>query len=818
MAGLAAQGYDPQDVQAWLGRRKDQAPRSWLRDQKTADPYDVAQAFWELQRGLQLRSRSMSVGAIKAMTTKGGTRRIGFGLRGLEVLGYDSKEVHEWLLGRTNLKAVPLTKQASSERANADAHGLAQHLQHPDREAVKRALAAFLKEGGQKRIERALSQLEAMGYSGLELHSWLDGKSQSPPSQRMASKTTSSGNLSFQATHKQDAHSSGTRSEKEAPAQVRLPTAEGAPAKLPIKDASRNIEARSGEATPTLATHDAGNTMTLATRDAKEIGHYVESSDRRGLQRFFKSLLGHGGRSEIEKALAGLHEIGYDPAAVHMWLAKGGAVPHWSNPKADPLNAPVSPSDNSKKTLAGVDGQRAQSTPQTNHPGSENGSPAQVKLPVAEGAPAKLPIKDASKNVEVRSQEKTPPSATHDAGNINHDNRNSVAHSSGDTMALAMRDAKEIGHYVESSDRRGLQRFFKSLLGHGGRSEIEKALAGLREVGYDPAAVHAWLAKGGAVPVKESPTAATHDAEQIQQYIKNSDRPGLQRFLKSFLSHGGRARLEKALEGVKKLGYDPASLHTWLAKGGEVLHVSTPKRNSRDDATSTSHTSKNIPVSAGRTLKNAPTKHNDFASNNRSPEKSQAVGPVSARVELVKTAAPRATKKMDAPSHKAKPNSGEETHTEQHMKLEYRQFTKGDSVHVVGPVQVGPVEVKDAELAEPRDKPNALSDKPKITITKTTKSVRRPAQAKETPQREEQVPLDKSSYIGSNRLMDVNVVRVNHYQVSVKPKKENDHAAARGAKETAPRHTKVNDFEKREVRLKVRKINDMKRPPAKQPK
>lgn len=738
LAGLAAQGYDPQDVQAWLGRRKDQVPRSWLRDQKTIGPHDIAEGFWELQKGLQMRSRSISVGAIQMMTAKGGTRRIESGLRGLEVLGYDSKEIHGWLLGGTDQGAAPLTKQASLERAKSDAHDLAQQLQKPNRETVKHSLAAVLNDGGQKRVEAAFSQLEVMGYNGLELHNWLNGKSQNPPSQSMPSKTTSTGNLSVQATHKQDAHTSGTRSEKETAAQVKLPptAAEIALSKL-INKLPKSFSVRSGEETPTSATHDAGttnteiknsvalsstNSTTLAIHDAEEIGRYVGSSDRRGLQRFFKSLLGHGGKPRVETALAGLREVGYDPAAVHMWLSKGGTAPHWSKPKADPLNVPVSPSATSKpKTSSGVDGPRAQSTPQRNNVS---------RLPVVEGAPAKLPINETSK----------------------------------ETITLATRDATEISHYLDSSDRQGLQRFFKSLLGHGGKPEIEKALAGLRELGYDPAAVHTWLSKGGAVPIKadptpakavpdkaapvspsslgnsapqlaklpieeESPTSATHDAEEIQHYIKSSDRAGLQRLLNSFIGHGGRSRVVEALEDVKKLGYDPTSLHTWLAKAGEVPQASIPERNSENDETS----------APGGQLDEAKlkTKRNDVAFRMRS-ETSQA------KAHAV----------------------GEGAHIQQQVKLEYRQLTNGDSVHVVGPIQVGPLEVNDAQPEGPRDKPNAPSDRPKVSITK---SVRLPVQAKTKPEREEQVPHDMSSSVGPNRFMDVNVVRVNRYQVYVKP-------------------------------------------------
>merc|ERR1712014_549505 len=89
-----------------------------------------------------------------------------------------------------------------------------------------------------------------------------------------------------------------------------------------------------------------------------------------------------------------------------------------------------------------------------------------------------------------------------------------------------------------------------------------------------------------------------HDAEEIQHYIHNSDRQGLQHFFKSFLDHGGQSRVEKALESIKKSGYDPASMHRWLVKGGEVPHAPEPKRNSRHDATSASGTAKKSLISA----------------------------------------------------------------------------------------------------------------------------------------------------------------------------------------------------------------------------
>ena len=538
----AGGGPEPAAVQKWLsGGPFPSQSRSDLADQ-SAHLADL-ERFKALVR--QTRDSLPSLARLSLSSIqRSGDQHVVHALRGLQVLGYDIRQLKGWLDGKSGLG------RADTDHAVgvlSDFAQLTRAAQGRNLQQAKDVLTGIVRAGGKNRMEEVLGCFSATGDYQTLLQ-WVAGD---------AGATGATGATGARA-HESFASlvrglEGGDRGAVmhafaemlRAGGKASLSTNLAKLQKLGYDiDAVKRWYKSEGETlapTPTRAAH--ASTVSKQARpdqdDAKLLLHMVQAENAKGLKATISNLFKHGGEPRIESALAILQSWGYDPQDVQL-LAAG-----------KPLR---------KKPI------------QITLPGNTLGSLARRD--------SHYLSKRESSNVSMQPGSRMSTSQKPEV--INKSWPTDHAHS-----PQNMSDSEMLMLFLHSAKRDDATHFMIHMFQAGGAARVEEALAGVTRWGYDPERFQDWIAGGleklvSAVSPNPRPLARTdakaelpaEDLEgkraQLLESVKLEHREEALKELAGMLKHGGQPEVDEAFRELQSAGYDSAVVEGWLSGKGSL--------------------------------------------------------------------------------------------------------------------------------------------------------------------------------------------------------------------------------------------------------
>jgi len=595
LALLATQGVDPNMLQEWMSRHTSTIPKSLRLTRKAAEL--LLDDFQNLLTAIKSRDPASTKKQIVAIASRGGQELIARNLRGLEVLGYNPKELQEWM--QNPLRTLSETTGPLIVESSWNMFLLIKAIQSANKSDVKRVLAKTL-EGGQVEMKQVLERFACTGYDYASLLHWVqsddgmqmtEGLQEEPKPKPELSRITGQdklpkpgGNLTQTmgtqlentlgrldpknfAVLTQGLENSNWAAVKDALAvfstvgqlpkvfqklrsmhydleAIKLWYQSGGSYKLQPQDSTqaRSPSSQLGSVV-SVKPIQSGYTVNAASEDANAkdtlmLARGVVDSDKEMAKTALRDLLHHGGQKKIEEALGHLQSLGFRAAEVERWLGDDSQSA-MVNQVADSVNPAASPAE-------------------------------------------------AAQNSPGRRQPKTSPQATQGAASTELD-------TAPELMAGAVR----------TGDRQAAREVLTRIFSTGGQGGLEKALLKFQSMGFDPNEFQNWVAgadirsnkpqpptlsREPAAPPAEHKHAAqkmaaatlghvnatssnkTNQSSQgssaLLRSVQQANKAETIRLLVPILKRGGAEEVEHAIQTLEVAGYNNAEVQRWLTGGG----------------------------------------------------------------------------------------------------------------------------------------------------------------------------------------------------------------------------------------------------------